>query len=69
MHGRSFVVGDTVTVADFVLAYTLDWANEVEAAGSLPAARRVHGADVRAAEGAEANRGATCRRARGLESG
>jgi glutathione S-transferase len=30
MKGRRFVVGDTVTVADFVLAYTLDWANEVQ---------------------------------------
>lgn len=30
MHGRTFVVGDSVTVADFVLAYTLDWANEVK---------------------------------------
>jgi glutathione S-transferase len=30
MHGRQFVVGNTVTVADFVLAYTLDWANEVQ---------------------------------------
>lgn len=29
MRGRQFVVGDRVTVADFVLAYTLDWANEV----------------------------------------
>lgn len=28
MQGRSYVVGDSVTVADFVLAYTLDWANE-----------------------------------------
>jgi glutathione S-transferase len=28
MQQRQFVVGDTVTVADFVLAYTLDWANE-----------------------------------------
>jgi glutathione S-transferase len=28
MHGREFVVGDSVTVGDFVLAYTLDWANE-----------------------------------------
>ena len=28
MQGRQFVVGDKVTVADFVLAYTLDWANE-----------------------------------------
>jgi glutathione S-transferase len=30
MQGRKFVVGDDVTVADFVLAYTLDWANEVK---------------------------------------
>lgn len=29
MAGREFVVGDSVGVADFVLAYTLDWANEV----------------------------------------
>jgi glutathione S-transferase len=28
MQGRSYVVGDSVTVTDFVLAYTLDWANE-----------------------------------------
>ena len=28
MQGREFVVGDSVTVADIVLAYTLDWANE-----------------------------------------
>jgi len=28
MRGRDFVAGDRVTVADFVLAYTLDWANE-----------------------------------------
>lgn len=30
MQGRTFVVGHEVTVADFVLAYTLDWANEVK---------------------------------------
>jgi glutathione S-transferase len=29
MHRRSFVAGEGVTVADFVVAYTLDWANEV----------------------------------------
>jgi len=29
MRDRVFVVGNTVTVGDFVLAYTLDWANEV----------------------------------------
>lgn len=27
---RAFVVGDSVTIADFALAYTLDWANEVK---------------------------------------
>ena len=26
MNGRQFVVGDRVTVGDFVVAYTLDWA-------------------------------------------
>jgi glutathione S-transferase len=30
MRGRKFVVGDDLSVADFVLAYTLDWANEVQ---------------------------------------
>ncbi|HET9445902.1 MAG TPA: glutathione S-transferase family protein, partial [Steroidobacteraceae bacterium] len=30
MQGRKYVVGEDVTVADFVLAYTLDWANEVK---------------------------------------
>jgi glutathione S-transferase len=28
MQRRQFLVGDNVTVADFVMAYTLDWANE-----------------------------------------
>ena len=28
MKGRQFAVGNSATVADFVLAYTLDWANE-----------------------------------------
>src|SRR3979490_3349266 len=28
MCGRQFVAGNTVTVADFVLAYTLDWAKQ-----------------------------------------
>ena len=28
MQRRQFLVGDSVTVADFVAAYTLDWANE-----------------------------------------
>jgi len=29
MKSREFIVGKTVTVADFIMAYTLDWANEV----------------------------------------
>lgn len=36
MHGRQFVTGNTVTVADFVLAYTLDWANEVRLLDAFP---------------------------------
>ncbi|MET0988421.1 MAG: glutathione S-transferase family protein [Steroidobacteraceae bacterium] len=36
MRGREFVVGDRVTAADFVLAYTLDWANEAELLGEYP---------------------------------
>ena len=37
IRGRQFVVGDTVTVADFVLAYTLDWGHEVGLLGDFPA--------------------------------
>jgi len=36
MQGRQFVVGDHVTVADFVLAYTLDWANELGLLADCP---------------------------------
>ncbi|HEY8079931.1 MAG TPA: glutathione S-transferase family protein [Labilithrix sp.] len=36
LAGRDFVVGDAVTVADFVLAYTLDWANEVKLLEGTP---------------------------------
>jgi glutathione S-transferase len=36
MRGRSFVVGDKVTVADFVLAYTLDWGHEAGLLGDFP---------------------------------
>ncbi len=36
MKGRRFVVGETVTVGDFVLAYTLDWAKEVKLLDGLP---------------------------------
>jgi glutathione S-transferase len=36
MQDRQFVVSHRVTVADFVVAYTLDWANEVELLGDSP---------------------------------
>ena len=36
MQGRQFVVGDSVTVADFVMAYTLDWANEAKLLDGFP---------------------------------
>ena len=36
MQQRRFVVGDSATVADFVLAYTLDWANEVKLLDECP---------------------------------
>jgi glutathione S-transferase len=37
LRGREFVVGDGVTIADFVVAYTLDWANEEKLLGDCPA--------------------------------
>lgn len=36
---RQFIVGNTVTVADFVMAYTLDWANEVQLLDGYPKLR------------------------------
>jgi glutathione S-transferase len=36
MQQRRFVVGNTATVADFVLAYTLDWGNEVKLLDHCP---------------------------------
>jgi glutathione S-transferase len=36
VRGRAFVVGETVTVADFVLAYTLDWGHEAGLLGDFP---------------------------------
>jgi len=36
MQNRPFVLGERVTVADFVLAYTLDWANEVGLLSGYP---------------------------------
>lgn len=39
MQGRSYVVGDSVTAADFILAYTLDVADEMQLLGECPALR------------------------------
>jgi glutathione S-transferase len=36
MQGHQFIIGNTVTVADFVCAYTLDWANEVQLLDGCP---------------------------------
>jgi len=36
LREREFVAGNRVSVADFVLAYTLDWANEVKLLGEHP---------------------------------
>ena len=36
MSGRKFVVGNTATVGDFVLAYTLDWAKLANVLDGLP---------------------------------
>jgi glutathione S-transferase len=36
MKGRQFIAGDALTVADFVAAYTLDWANEVKLLDAAP---------------------------------
>jgi len=40
MKGRQFLVGENVTVADLVAAYTLDWANEVHLLDASPELRR-----------------------------
>jgi glutathione S-transferase len=36
MERREYVVGDRATVADFVMAYTLDWGNEAKLLGEFP---------------------------------
>jgi glutathione S-transferase len=36
MEGRDYVVGDRATVADFVLGYTLDWAQTANMLAGLP---------------------------------
>jgi glutathione S-transferase len=37
LEGHEFVAGDRVTAADFVVAYTLDWANEAKLLSDSPA--------------------------------
>jgi glutathione S-transferase len=39
LRGRQFLVGDRVTVADLVAAYTLDWANEIHLLDASPRLR------------------------------
>jgi glutathione S-transferase len=39
LRDHRYVVGDTVTIADFVLAYTLDWAGEAQLLEDFPACR------------------------------
>ncbi|WP_437902771.1 glutathione S-transferase family protein [Sorangium sp. So ce327] len=39
MDQRQFVVGDRLTVADLVMAYTLDWASEADLLGDFPQLR------------------------------
>jgi glutathione S-transferase len=36
MKGRQFLLANTVTIADFVMAYTLDWANEAQLLDGFP---------------------------------
>src|SRR5213593_3594490 len=40
LQGRQFVVGDGATVADFVMAYTLDWGGEARLLDEFPVLRR-----------------------------
>jgi len=36
MKGRQYLVGNSATIADFVMAYTLDWANEIKLLDDCP---------------------------------
>src|SRR5881227_2252353 len=40
LQGRQFVVGERATVADFVMAYTLDWGGEARLLDEFPVLRR-----------------------------
>jgi glutathione S-transferase len=39
LEGRQFIVGDSLTVADCVTAYLIDWANEVQLIDAFPRLR------------------------------
>lgn len=39
MRERTYVVGDRVSAADFLVAYTLDWAGEAQLLGGFPTLR------------------------------
>lgn len=39
MKEHTYAVGDRVTIADFIVAYTLDWADEVQLLGEFPTLR------------------------------
>jgi glutathione S-transferase len=39
MEARSFIAGDRASVADFVTAYTLDWAGETQLLDGFPQLR------------------------------
>jgi len=39
MKDRTFVAGDRVSAADFIVAYTLDWGSEAGLLGDFPALR------------------------------
>lgn len=39
MEGRQFIVGDGITVADCVMAYVIDWANELHLIDEFPQLR------------------------------
>ena len=39
MEGRQFIVGDGLTIADWVMAHLIDWGNECHLLGDLPQLR------------------------------
>ena len=59
LRDRQIVVGHRVTVGDFVLAYTLDWAKEVNLIERLPRLGRT-GGYVRSTTCTNAHQGSVC---------